>query len=384
MVPRLRIGYFLPPHAEGGIARHVLALVDHLRTRHDMVAFGDRTGEALSQALRERAAPQRIIERYPTGKRGVLRPLIGSWAPMREARAAFLAEHLDVLHFHAGRLGALYPAIVASRWARVPVRLLTVHNAVLLRSAPQRLFEAGVLASLDRVVAVSAAVKEELVEKKNVAPEKIAVIANGVDAAEFDVPESTAAIRAELGIAADALVVGAVARLHRDKGLDLLLRAVAQLRPRRPALRAMIVGAGPEAESLRRLAAEERIAPIVTFTGYRADARRLMRAADILVVPSRREGQPFALIEAMAARKPVVAANVGGIPEAIVDGVTGLVFPSEDVVALANNLERLLHDAKLRAAMGAAARERVEREFSEAAMVRKTSALYEELAQGRR
>jgi len=132
MVPRLRIGYFLPPHAEGGIARHVLALVDHLRTRHDMVAFGDRTGEALSQALRERAAPQRIIERYPTGKRGVLRPLIGSWAPMREARAAFLAEHLDVLHFHAGRLGALYPAIVASRWARVPVRLLTVHNVAFL------------------------------------------------------------------------------------------------------------------------------------------------------------------------------------------------------------------------------------------------------------
>jgi glycosyltransferase involved in cell wall biosynthesis len=310
----------------------------------------------------------------------VLRPLAQSWAPMREAREAFLAERLDVVHFHAGRLGAMYPAIVASRWAGVPARLLTVHNAILLRAAAQRLFEARVLASLDRIVAVSAAVKEELVQKKNVAPEKVVVIANGVEAAEFDVPESAVDIRAELGIDAGAQVICAVARLHPDKGIDLLLRAVAELKPRRPALRALIVGAGAAEESLRRLAMKERIDDVVHFTGYRADARRLMRAADILVVPSRREGLALALIEAMAARKAVVAANVGGIPEAVLDGATGLLFPPENVAALRQSIERLLDDANLRAAMGAAARERVEREFSEAAMVGKTVALYEALS----
>jgi glycosyltransferase involved in cell wall biosynthesis len=384
MPRQLRIGYFLPPRAEGGIARHALALIDHIRERHEAIAFCDRTSEGFAKALGERDLAVRIIERYPTAKEGVLRPLFNSWAPMREARDALRTERLDVVHFHAGRLGALYPAILASRSARVPARLLTVHNAILLRPAPQRFFEARVLETLDRIVAVSAAVKNDLVEKKNVAPEKVAVIANGVDASEFDTPDSPADIRSELGITADALVVGAVARLHHDKGLDLLLRAVAELKPRWPALRVIIVGAGAEEQSLRQLAAAERVADVVHFIGYRADARRLMRAVDIMVVPSRREGQPFALIEAMAARKPVVAANVGGIPEAVTDGVTGLLFPPGDVAALADATERLLDDANVRAAMGDAARERVERDFSEAAMVRKTTALYEELSQASR
>lgn len=384
MTPRLRIGYFLPPGVEGGVARHVLALIDHISERHGVIAFCDRTSERFAETMRERGLSTRIVENYPTGKEGVLRPLAQSWAPMLEARDAFFAERPDVVHFHAGRLGAMYPAIVASRFARVPARLLTVHNAILLRSAPQRFFEARVLNSLDRIVAVSAAVKQDLVEKKKAAPEKVEVIANGVDAAEFDVLESAAAIRAELGIEADALVVGAVARLHPDKGIDLLLRASVELKARWPAFRTVIVGAGAEEQSLRELAATERIAGIVHFTGYRADARRLMRAADIIVVPSRREGQPFALIEAMAARKAVVAANVGGIPETVLNGVTGLLFPPENVAALADAIERLLSDANLRATMGAAARERVEREFSEAAMVRKTAALYEELSMGNR
>jgi glycosyltransferase involved in cell wall biosynthesis len=378
MPRQLRIGYFLPPYMEGGIARHVLALIDHIRAQHAVTAFCDRSSEKFRKALNDRGVAARSIENYPTAKQGVLRPLMESWAPMRAAREAFLAERLDVVHFHAGRLGALYPAILASRWTGIPKRLLTVHNAILLRAAPQRLFETRVLMSLDRIVAVSTAVKSDLVQKKKAAPEKVVVIANGVDAAEFDSPESAADIRAELGIDTDALVVCAVARLHLLKGIDLLLRAVAELKPRWPSLRTVIVGAGAEEESLRRLAAKECLDDVVHFTGYRADARRLMRAADLIVVPSRREGLPLAVIEAMAARKPVVAANVGGIPEAVVDGATGLLFSPENVAALGESIERLLGDANLRAALGDAARARVEREFSEAAMVAKTAALYEE------
>src|SRR5690242_2857486 len=123
MPRQLRIGYFLPPRTAGGIARHVLALVDHVRERHAVVAFCDPTSEAFAKALSERGLAVRRIENFPTAKQGVLRPVLESWAPMREARDALVAERLDVVHFHAGRLGAMYPAIIASRWAGVSARL---------------------------------------------------------------------------------------------------------------------------------------------------------------------------------------------------------------------------------------------------------------------
>lgn len=377
MPPRLRLGYYLAVSPEGGLARHVLALIDHMRERYSVVVFCDGRRETFHEALKQRGLTPRIIANRPTAQKGILRPILESCGPILEARSAFRAERLDIVHFHAGRLGAIYPAIVASRWAGIPTRLLTVHNQVLRRSALQRVFEARVLGSLDRIVAVGAEVKRDLVEKKTVAAEKISVIVNGVELAEFDTLEPPDKIRAELGVGSTTSVVGVVGRLHYDKGIDLLIRGMALLKPRYPQLHAVLIGSGPDEAALKRLAEAERVADRFHFVGYRADARRLMRALDIVAIPSRREAQPFALLEAMAARKPVAAAAVGGIPGVLIDGVTGLLFPSENVTALADALEQLLKDAERRAALGAAARRRVEQEFTEKAMVEKTAALYE-------
>jgi len=377
-MPPLRIGYFLPPYPQGGIARHVLALVDHMRARHSVIVFCESRAKTLHDSLDQRGMSPRIIEKYPAANRGVLRPLIENWAPVLEARNAFRAERLDIVHFHAGRLGAIYPGVVASRLAGIPRRLLTLHNTVAQRSPLQRFFEARLIGSLDRIVAVSAAVKDDIVRKKNAVPEEVAVIVNGIDVSEFDTAADAGEIRAELGLEATAEVIGAVGRLQYDKGFDVLIRALALLRPRQPTLRLVLIGSGRDEAGLRELAERERVADVVHFAGYRSDARRLMRALDIVAIPSRREGQSFTLLEAMAARKPVVAANVGGIPEVLIDGVTGLLFPSENVAALANALEKLLNDPERRAAMGRAARDRVAREFTETAMVQKTAELYEE------
>ncbi len=373
---RLRIGYYMAPYSEGGIARHALASIDSMRGRHALVVFCDPRSKTFRAALAARAIETRDVAGYPREKRGVLRPALDAWRPFRTARAALRAERLDLIHFHAGRLGALYPAILASRAAGIPARMLTVHNAIEGRSAMQRLFEARVLDTLDRIVAVCAEVREDLIEKKNVAPGKISVIANGVDAAEFDAPVDTGAVRRDLGAGETDLVVAAVGRLTYDKGIDLLIRAAARLRPRWPALRLALVGAGPHERELKALAEKEGVRDIVRFTGYRADARALMQAVDIVAIPSRSEAQPFTLLEAMAARKPVAAAAVGGIPSTLVDGVTGLLFPCEDIAALTAALEKLLADASARSAMGNAARERVEREFSQRAMLEKLQKLY--------
>ena len=203
------------------------------------------------------------------------------------------------------------------------------------------------------------------------------MIANGVDLSEFDPPADAGEARRDLGIAGDGPVIGWVGRLQYYKGVDVLIRAAPLLKARWPGLRIVLIGAGPDEAKLRKLAEAEGVAGTVVFAGYRSDARRLMRAFDILALPSRYEAQPYALLEAMACGKPAVAARVGGLASALTDGVTGLFFPSENVPALADALGRLLGDRPLREAMGKAARKRAEADFSQAAMLEKTAALYE-------
>ena len=175
-------------------------------------------------------------------------------------------------------------------------------------------------------------------------------------------------------------MIGAVGRLHRLKGLDLLIRAAPGIRAEIPSLQIVLIGRGMEEHELRRLAAEQGVGDAVRFAGFHAEARRLMPAMDVLAVPSRYEGQSISILEAMACARPVVAADVGGIPEVVVDGVTGLLVPAENPEALARALVRLLKDSALAERMGRAGRERVATHFSQAATIDRTFALYEELA----
>jgi glycosyltransferase involved in cell wall biosynthesis len=160
----------------------------------------------------------------------------------------------------------------------------------------------------------------------------------------------------------------------------VLLRALAELAPAEPRLRAVAVGFGELEHELPRLAAELGISDRVTFTGRRRDVRRLLPAFDLKCLPSRREAYPLAVMEAMAAGLPVVACDQGGVPELVSDGEHGLLFRSGDHLALAASLRRLLVDAPLRARMGAAARRRAEREFDIRLTVARYEALFRALA----
>jgi glycosyltransferase involved in cell wall biosynthesis len=169
--------------------------------------------------------------------------------------------------------------------------------------------------------------------------------------------------------------VGTIGRLDTQKGHDLLVRALPQL----PDVTAVIVGDGPERDTVTALARELGVTDRLVLTGWRDDARDVLTTFDVFALPSRFEGFPLVLLEAMLASRPVVAADVGSVSEAIVDGETGLLVDAGDVDALAAGISTLLADEPRRRALGAAARKRVLDNFSPDAAAKAFEALYEEI-----
>ena len=170
-------------------------------------------------------------------------------------------------------------------------------------------------------------------------------------------------------------IVGALGRLSPEKGFDVFMGALRLL----PAARGFLVGDGPERARLEGLAAELELGPRLTVTGRVPDSRRYIRAFDVLVVPSRFEGFPLVILEAMLAGVPVVASDVGSISEAVREEETGFLVPPGDERALAAALSRLLEDAELRRSLGARARALALERFTAPVMARAFAALYAEV-----
>lgn len=207
------------------------------------------------------------------------------------------------------------------------------------------------------------------------------VIPNGLDLAALD--GARGPDRAALDIPRDALVLGCVARPDRVKRLDLLVEAFARLGPRAPRAWLLLVGPAADRAALQALAARARVAGRVTVAA--ADAGALpYRAMDVYVTASRKEGLPFAVLEAMAAALPVVATDVAGHRDAVVAGETGLLVPPDDAAALAEAMAAALADPAQRARLGRAGRARVAAGFTMSAMVAATAEVYRAAAAARR
>ena len=170
-------------------------------------------------------------------------------------------------------------------------------------------------------------------------------------------------------------VVGWFGRFAATKGVDVLLRAL----PSVPDVSCVLVGDGPERPSLERLAEDLGIADRVVMVGWADQPRNYLPGFDLAVLPSRAESLPLAVIEAMLAERAVIASDVGGVGELVLDGVTGVLVPSEDPDALARAMAQLLGEPSLAAEMGARARERALEHFSASAMARSYEALYRRL-----
>lgn len=227
----------------------------------------------------------------------------------------------------------------------------------------------------DRVVCVSQPVADFAVRNVGLPAHKIAVIPNGLDLQAFEGLPTRQEARAALGLPAGQPLVGVVARLTPVKRLDVLLQALAAL----PEAGAVLVGDGPQRAQLEALSRELGLADRVHLAGHQDDVRPWLAALDVFALSSDWEGLPNAVLEAMAAGLPVVATAVGGTPEVVVNGATGLLVPPNNPPTLAQAIAALLRDPELGGRMGKAGRERVAQHFSVEQMVRQTERLYEEL-----
>jgi len=281
-----------------------------------------------------------------------------------------------ILHtslFHANLIGR-----IAGRLAQVPIVLCSERTMAMESSWRYRLNRLTI-GMVDGVIAVSETVRDFFVKQIGLPQDKMFVIYNGVETETASMKTKEQA-REELGLPLDALVIGAVLRLEAVKGVDDLLRAFAQVEVKQPVYLA-IVGDGTERELLFALAEELGITHRVFWAGQRNQASKLIPAFDLFVQPSRHEGMPNAVLEAMASALPIVATAVGGTSEAVADGESGLLVPAGDLEAIAAAITRLLDDAELRHRMGQIGRERVKDLFSVEQMVHKTECLYTSMLQ---
>lgn len=209
---------------------------------------------------------------------------------------------------------------------------------------------------------------------------KYVTIHNGIDPDRFTAGRRLTG--SELGLQEKLPVIGTVCRLSEpEKGLTVLLQAMARLAEPSgsPGCQLIIVGEGPSSKRLRDLGEELGVAPWVRFVGARRDVADLLPLTDVFVLPSLSEGFGIAIVEAMAAGRPVVATAVGGIPEIVLQGETGLLVPPGDPGALAGAVRQLLEQPDRAAAMGAKGRQRARERFSIATVVRRHEDLYETL-----
>ena len=231
----------------------------------------------------------------------------------------------------------------------------------------------------DAFTAVSQRTLDFAVEREGVVAERSEVIPNGIDLASWDALPDSQTARAALGLPQNGVVIGAAGRLHAQKGNEFLLAAAKTVLVERSDAFFVIAGYGPLRRRLEAQARSLGIDSQVRFLGFQSDMRTVLAALDIFVLPSLWEGMSNAVLEAMAASKPVVATAVDGNVEQVVDGETGLLVPPADAEALATALLTLLRDSEKAREMGRAGRRRAEREFPLERMIDAHLRLYERL-----
>ncbi len=286
----------------------------------------------------------------------------------------------DVMHMHTSHAHGI--AILVGLFVRGPKRV--VHRRVDFTIFRNRLklsrfkYRHGA----DRYVAISHAIRDVLVGD-GIPGDRISIVPSGIDPARldrYDAPRGV--VRGELGVEPSTPLVACVAHLAWHKGQEFLVGAVPRLRERVPGVKVAIVGEGKHRARIEEEIARCGVADDVLLTGFRADAPAVIRACDVLAMPSVMEGLNTTLLDAQCLGVPVVASRVGGIPEAVADGESGVLVPPEDPEALADALADLLLDSDRRQRLGARGRERILGGFTVDHMVDGNVMVYRDLLSG--
>ncbi|MFH1144626.1 MAG: glycosyltransferase [Candidatus Eisenbacteria bacterium] len=305
-------------------------------------------------------------------------PSLAAW--MRRGRfRAIYTTHLWSIVFSALLKGWMRPPAPQGRLV-----LLATEHSYRVPTASRRVLVTArrwALRRADRIIAVAETQAEWLREYYGERTAPIEVIPNGLDCGPFENLPSGTAVRAEFGIPGAVPLILCIARMVPVKNLDVLLAAMALSPLRETGAHLLLLGDGPVKGALMERARGEALEGRVHFAGTRQDTRPFLAAADLACLPSRSEAQPIAILEAMAAGLPVVATRVGGIPEMVEDGKTGLLVAPGNPAELADALARALADPSWARLAGEGGRSRVEAVFSIQARARRIEGLIERLVE---
>jgi len=288
----------------------------------------------------------------------------------------------EIVHLHGGR-DSWIAALALGTKARRPVIIRTKHNVFPISDHWFNRWMYGRF--FDGIVCLSSAIVAQCSEKPYIDPRKLVLIPSACNVVDFmRAASAREKVRSEFGFAPDAVVIVMSGRLRPEKGHDILLAAVPRVLQQVPHAKFLLLGAGSLEGRIARELAEHNLTESIHLAGFRSDVAECLSAADIAVQPSRSEGLGTAVIEAAAAGLPVVATAVGGIPDVIVHGETGILVPPENPEALADAIVQLAQNPAQRRALGEAARLRVARLFSKEALGDKTDDYYRRMLVARR
>lgn len=371
----------------GGPALHAVLLTERLDpARYDARLATGRVGHDEGDYLElHGAVPPGLVSIDALGRdvRG-RRDWSAFWQLVRLIRA--FRPH--VVHTHTAKAGAL--GRLAAALCRVPVVVHTYHGHVFDGYFPP--LQTRLLVAAERLlawrtsalIAVTDRVRRDVLARGIGRPDRVVVVPLGLDLEPMQAaPARRGELRAELGLAPGTPLVGIVARLVPVKAHETFLQAVRDIAPVRPDAVFLIVGDGERRGALDAMARALGVEDRVRFLGWRADLDRLYADLDVVVLTSKNEGSPVALIEAMAAGRPVVSTRAGGVEDVVTDGVTGRVVPVGDAGAVARAIVDLLDDPAEAARLGDAARTAVVERFGSQRLVDDIDALYRRLLAAR-
>lgn len=318
----------------------------------------------------------------------VLPSLVRRISPLHDLRAVcslwrlMRAERPDIVHTHTSKAGIV--GRLAAWLARAPIIIHTTHGHVFyghfspLMSKVYLIIERLFATFTDRMVALTEGEKQDFIKFSLCPPDKIVKIHSGVKIDKYlNAKVDKETFRQQLGIHPTRLVVGTVGWLWPIKGPMYLLQAMAKVWQQNPECELVYVGRGDLEEELKATAASLGVADKVRFLGWREDIYNIMPLFDLFALPSLNEGMGRVLVEAMAAGKPLVASEVGGVPDLVTPGATGILVPPGDVEALAAAIAEILNDPVKAKKMGDTGR-RACRHYSVAAMLERLNAMYDD------
>lgn len=366
VAPRLRLLQITHDLDLGGLQQVIYNLCRTLdRSRFDISVLCLREKGLFANDVEALGIPVYLLEQKERG---------ADYFAFRKVAKLLRELRIDVIHTHNTQ--PFFDGTMAAMLAGVRTVIHTDHARAFPDKLRYMVAEWAMALYAYRVVGCSEHTSRQLRRYEKIPERKIVTIPNGIDGSRFELTIDRQAKRRELGIHEQGSVIGLAVRLSDQKGITFLLQAMPRILAKHPDTTLLIAGDGDLRMDLEREAQELGIASRVKFCGPRKDIPELLKLLDFYVLPSKWEGLPMVILEAMAAGCPVVATDVGGNSTAVVNGVTGALVPPQDPAALADAVIRLLDSPELQKRYAENGKNRFRERFSAETMARQYEHLY--------